>query len=300
MTSAKQIASNRRNATKSTGPTSPAGKAAVARNAVKHGLSAEHIVVVEPLERREDWERHYAAIMEDLAPQGAVEAVLAERIAILAWRLQRSVKLETAMVRTSQETVEDDLHDHRRRFGEGGFGETHPDDLRDNLRRATTAQRALSTVASRPDDAPAPAGEVSAVLCLAVDLAQVPEDLPLPGIADDGDLGSPADCAGVTVGQLRDCLDAVARAAGLPVPELLERLRARVRLGLAQARWRAEDSEREVRQERRRRMLPLGELRHDALLRYETTLERSLFRSLHELERLQARRQTGQPDVVDV
>jgi hypothetical protein len=300
MTSAKQIASNRRNATKSTGPTSPAGKAAVARNAVKHGLSAEHIVVVEPLERREDWERHYAAIMEDLAPQGAVEAVLAERIAILAWRLQRSVKLETAMVRTSQETVEDDLHDHRRRFGEGGFGETHPDDLRDNLRRATTAQRALSTVASRPDNAPAPAGEVSAVLCLAVDLAQVSEDLPLPGIADDSDLGSPADCAGVTVGQLRDCLDAVARAAGLPVPELLERLRARVRLGLAQARWRAEDSEREVRQERRRRMLPLGELRHDALLRYETTLERSLFRSLHELERLQARRQTGQPDVVDV
>ena len=39
MTSARQIAANRRNARRSTGPRSSRGKSRSARNAVKHGLS---------------------------------------------------------------------------------------------------------------------------------------------------------------------------------------------------------------------------------------------------------------------
>ena len=39
MTSARQIAANRRNASRSTGPRSSAGKGRSARNAAKHGLS---------------------------------------------------------------------------------------------------------------------------------------------------------------------------------------------------------------------------------------------------------------------
>ena len=40
MTSAAQIAANRRNARRATGPRSPAGKARAARNALRHGLTA--------------------------------------------------------------------------------------------------------------------------------------------------------------------------------------------------------------------------------------------------------------------
>ena len=45
MTSEKQAAANRRNAAKSTGPQTESGKARSSGNALKHGLSAEQVVI---------------------------------------------------------------------------------------------------------------------------------------------------------------------------------------------------------------------------------------------------------------
>ena len=44
MATRAQIAANRRNAKKSTGPKTAGGKAAAARNSLKHGLLAEDVV----------------------------------------------------------------------------------------------------------------------------------------------------------------------------------------------------------------------------------------------------------------
>jgi hypothetical protein len=51
LTSARQIAANRRNARLSTGPRTPRGKAAASRNALRHGLSANLLADPDLVER---------------------------------------------------------------------------------------------------------------------------------------------------------------------------------------------------------------------------------------------------------
>ena len=46
MATAKQASANRLNAAKSTGPRTKSGKALSSRNALKHGLSAEQVVML--------------------------------------------------------------------------------------------------------------------------------------------------------------------------------------------------------------------------------------------------------------
>jgi hypothetical protein len=59
MTSLKQIETNRRNALKSTGPTSANGKHVSRRNALRHGLAAE--TVLEPVENPDEYRIFEAA-----------------------------------------------------------------------------------------------------------------------------------------------------------------------------------------------------------------------------------------------
>jgi hypothetical protein len=87
-----QIAANRRNAARSTGPRTPEGKATVSQNAVKHGLRAGQAVI-----RGEDpgeYEFYRDRILAELAPVGMIESVLAERAAGLAWRLRRAERVQ--------------------------------------------------------------------------------------------------------------------------------------------------------------------------------------------------------------
>ncbi len=93
MASEAQVRANRLNAQQSTGPRTAEGKAAVAQNAIKHGLRAEQIVI-----KGEDpghFESYREQILAELAPAGAMETMLARRIAGLSWRLQRAEKLQS-------------------------------------------------------------------------------------------------------------------------------------------------------------------------------------------------------------
>src|SRR3954452_20951490 len=95
MTSMRQIEANRRNAGKSTGPTTAAGKERSRCNAVRHGLTAE--TVIGTLEDAQDYKAFEAAIIADYDAQTAVERELVLRLASVLWRLRRATMIETGL-----------------------------------------------------------------------------------------------------------------------------------------------------------------------------------------------------------
>src|SRR5215467_3274840 len=95
MTSNLQIEANRRNAQLSTGPRTEHGRRVSRMNALKHGLTAQHVTVFDETEA--DFRRFHRQLMRILRPKGAVEAQLAERAVICAWRLRRVYRIETGM-----------------------------------------------------------------------------------------------------------------------------------------------------------------------------------------------------------
>ena len=95
MSSLKQIEANRRNALKSTGPTTPEGKRRSRCNAVRHGLTAETVIAV--LEDSDDYEAFEAAVIADYDAESAVERELVLRLASVLWRLRRATGIETAL-----------------------------------------------------------------------------------------------------------------------------------------------------------------------------------------------------------
>ncbi|MEN6336312.1 MAG: hypothetical protein ABFE01_18820 [Phycisphaerales bacterium] len=98
MASVAQIEANRSNAQKSTGPRTAEGKATASHNAVKHGLLAEQVVIhgEDPVE----FDLYRQGMLAELAPEGAVEMMLAERAVSLAWRLRRAERLQSAVFAT--------------------------------------------------------------------------------------------------------------------------------------------------------------------------------------------------------
>src|SRR3954447_13639748 len=95
MTTFKQIEANRRNARRSTGPTTAEGKLRSRRNAVRHGLTAE--TVIGALEDAEDYKAFEAAVIADYDAQSAVERELVLRLASLLWRIRRATTMETGL-----------------------------------------------------------------------------------------------------------------------------------------------------------------------------------------------------------
>ena len=94
MASAAQLQANRSNAQKSTDPRTAEGKAVVAQNSVKHGLLAKEVVVKG--EDPGEFELYRDQMLEELAPAGQMESMLARRIVGLAWRLRRAERLQVA------------------------------------------------------------------------------------------------------------------------------------------------------------------------------------------------------------
>jgi hypothetical protein len=107
MTSFRQIEANRRNALSSTGPKTEDGKWRTRHNAVRHGLTAETVVVA--LEDIRDYQAFEAAVIADYDARTAVERELVLRLASLLWRIRRATAIETDLLQIQAES----LHERR-------------------------------------------------------------------------------------------------------------------------------------------------------------------------------------------
>ena len=97
MATEAQIEANRRNSRLSTGPRTDAGKDIARRNALRHGLAARTLVVA-PWEDADEFAAFAADMRQDLAPEGACEEALAQRIVLCAWRLERICRIEADLL----------------------------------------------------------------------------------------------------------------------------------------------------------------------------------------------------------
>jgi hypothetical protein len=277
------------------GPATQEGKEVVKWNATQHGIRSP-APVVPGVEKAEDWEDHRDGVLESLQPEGHLELVLAERAALLSWRLHRVIRYEAETIALYQERVEDDLA-RQRRFESGP---DHPEAVRNNAKCARDDHSLLKRFAKMEGDKPLSASDADSVIWDAIDCADKvaegevdPEEL-LGSVSVSGlpDSDSWEGYKGWTAGLVRAVIEAVAQATDEEPEELLE-------AAIRSAKWKAERSkleaekvERDLRNMARERLLP-DEKILEKVGRYEAHLSRGLFKALHELEALQARRTGG-------
>ncbi len=280
------------------GPKTEEGKEAARWNSTRHGIRSP-APVVPGVEKPEDWEEYRDGLLGDLAPLGSLELALAERVALLSWRLHRVTRYETETIARSQERVIEDLRDQRSsRFGYGYStrGPAHPEDALAAPKEARRTERLLKKFPEYPDDRKLSGPDADAVLWAVagrVDEEVDLEELELPGVPEwAGIYGDAAEWDGWSVSLVRKCLSVIASAAGEDLEELMDGAREKARLDVISAKSAAERVEEQLQNMRRERLLP-DEKTLEKVSRYEAHLSRLMFKALHELEALQVRRSGG-------
>lgn len=116
----------------STGPRTPEGKARSSMNALKHGLAAKTPLI--PGEDAEEFLQFVWDIVEDLEPEGPVQAELAQRAAVLMWRRRRAVEAERQAIKELAENYVRDDGDGEEEANANGQKQEVPVDPEDPLR----------------------------------------------------------------------------------------------------------------------------------------------------------------------
>jgi hypothetical protein len=93
-TSEKKVEANRQNAQKSTGPKTPEGKANSRMNALKHGLTAQSLILA--TEDAEHYDNRLGQWLDDFEPANAAERALIDLAVQSSWKLERANRHERA------------------------------------------------------------------------------------------------------------------------------------------------------------------------------------------------------------
>jgi hypothetical protein len=275
--SPEQIAANQANAQKSTGPRTDAGRAASRRNALKHGILSREVLVQgrHRQESGEDLADLRKRLWEDWEPLGATEEMLVDQIVTTHWRLRRALTAESGEIALSVD--------------EGQWKRSRP---KDPARLWMDWEELGDPVNNMKN---------STLGCEVIE--QWLRDL-RAAVEREGELTAAAikaSCGGRSNSLTRD-LEGL-RTRLQQNPEGLEEAALRARQKeqalayldekLTVLAWQKEDCENRERTAEQARqaaaVLPSLEVL-DKILRYETKLERQMFRALAQLERLQRMR----------
>jgi hypothetical protein len=281
------------------GPATQDGKAVVRWNATRHGISSPE-PVVPGLENAEDWQSHREGILENLSPVGHLEINLAERVALLSWRLHRVTRYETGAITLSQQKIEEDIHSRNmilRSLRDSPYASTHPEDIRFEARHNKQVHNALKRFPFVEADKTLRGEDATAVVWGVLITAKKrtgedldEENLDLPGVPEDADV---VELPAMKASDVRGCVEAIAAHIGEDPDELLESATVSARLDASSAKVKTEGVEAEIDVMRRERILP-DDKTLEKISRYEAHLSRQLYHALHELENLQKHRTTGE------
>ena len=281
------------------GPNTREGKAVVRWNATRHGISSP-APVVPGLEKKEDWHEHRDGILQNLSPVGHLEVTLAERVALLSWRLHRVIRYETGAIAISQETIEDDIHERDRFLSalrHKGLESTHPEDIRFDAKYYKQVHGALRRFPSLEPDRVLKGEDASSVVWSVLIEAQKAkgekidqEDLDLPRVPEDEAI---EELPAMKATDVRGCVEAIAGHVSLDPEDLLDLAAYQAGYEARRAALKKEEMEREISRKSRERILP-DEKTLEKISRYEAHLSRQLYQALHELENLQKHRTTGE------
>jgi hypothetical protein len=121
MSSEKQVLANQKNALLSTGPTTEEGKSIVAKNAIRHGILSRDLIVSSTLgkENEGEYQEMLNSLIDCLAPQNQIESLLVEKIAIDFWRLRRVIRFEAGSIGKYLETLFKDFYSFGKKGNKG-------------------------------------------------------------------------------------------------------------------------------------------------------------------------------------
>lgn len=138
MTTQKQLEANSQNALLSTGPMTISGKATIATNAIKHGIFTKDLILSSgpECENEDEYREILKNFTDCLSPSNQLESLLIEKIAVDFWRLRRTIRFETGSIvkgiqsllkefysygRKNNEEVEKEIHE-KEKFLEWNMG----------------------------------------------------------------------------------------------------------------------------------------------------------------------------------
>jgi hypothetical protein len=276
--SLKQIEANGRNARKSTGPKTPAGRAVSKMNAMKHGLLSKEVLVHGKYIKENG--REFAALRqrlwEDLNPVGMQEEMLVDQVVTAYWRLHRALKAESGEITLSVDNGHWE-RSHRDRMLTSMSWEAFGDPV-SSMRESALGNHFLESQLKAVRASVEKEGELTEAAIQSVKFHGEPYSL-----TED-------------LEKLRSKLQQ--NPEGLEAPALRAKQKEQV-LGyldrkLSFIAWeKSECEEHETKEEEARQaaaVLPSPEVL-DKIIRYATMLERQWYRAMNQLERVQRRRQ---------